>query len=36
MLVVRIGKRNPKRQWLKYKEREKPSKMEQKKIQGLE
>ena len=32
-LVVRIGKRSPKWWWLKDKEREKPLKMEQKKIQ---
>ena len=34
--VVRIGKRSPKWWCLKDKEREKPAKMEQKKIQGLE
>ena len=34
--VVRIGKRSPKWPWLKDKEREKPVKMEQKKIRELE
>ena len=34
--VVRIGNKSPKQQWLKDKERDKPSKMEQKKIHGLE
>ena len=33
---IRIGKRSAKRWWLKYKEREKPAKMEKKKICRLE
>ena len=36
MLGVRIGKRTPKWWWLKDKEREKPMKMEQKKIRETE